>query len=550
MKHSEEMGNFAPRCRSWSAADALLAVLPAVTGLVLWAPVLEQGLSLGDEGWLISGASRIVEGEVLYRDVFRSYGPGIFHSCAWLLRGFGEDVLVARWGWLGLLASLAGLSFLVARRLLPRGSAVMVALIPVVIRAPYYKAFVPLSLVAGLALVFPLIRERLRRSTCWWVGAGIGALAMFRQEVAAYSLLIGLASLALARLAPNSPDSSRPRLVSTALSLFGGVALVWVPFLVWLTIDGALLPALQQLTTAGVRGNVQMTLPFPEFTRIWRGPERLESSALYFPTAAVLGAVAVTATSWLRRQWGERELCLLQWLAMGLLAHSVFLVRPDYSHAIQVFVLSGMLMAVSIHALWGTVGSRLRRVLGKLLAVGLSLWLLAFFPHAFEKKVRPPYGRMKNAVALEEPRASVRLPPRSAKTLRTVLEEIRASSADGEPILVGPHLSMLHFLADRPHPTPYDNLLPGFLGPGVEQSLVESLSAVNLVVINHKAWDGREEQRFLNYALDFAAALYRDFESHRKLEDYEFFLRRGHTPVDSSSPARPKKERRRKRSGN
>src|SRR5258707_8614339 len=49
-----------------------------------------------DEGIVLSGAERILRGEVPYRDFFSFYTPGSFYLVALVFRIFGDSLVVAR----------------------------------------------------------------------------------------------------------------------------------------------------------------------------------------------------------------------------------------------------------------------------------------------------------------------------------------------------------------------------------------------------------------------------------------------------------------------
>ena len=50
----------------------------AAAALTIWAPLVRVGLNLGDEGWLVTAIERMIGGESLYRDIVRTYGPGVY----------------------------------------------------------------------------------------------------------------------------------------------------------------------------------------------------------------------------------------------------------------------------------------------------------------------------------------------------------------------------------------------------------------------------------------------------------------------------------------
>ena len=71
-----------------------IALCVGLLALAVHAPGNDLGLSLGDEGYLVSGIERVRAGEVLYRDVVRNYAPANFIVLGWLFDLTGTDLLV------------------------------------------------------------------------------------------------------------------------------------------------------------------------------------------------------------------------------------------------------------------------------------------------------------------------------------------------------------------------------------------------------------------------------------------------------------------------
>lgn len=72
----------------------------------------------GDEGYLLTGAQRLLRGEALYRDFYHFLAPGAFIFLAFLFKLFGTHFLVARLATLLTGALLAALTYLLGEKLL------------------------------------------------------------------------------------------------------------------------------------------------------------------------------------------------------------------------------------------------------------------------------------------------------------------------------------------------------------------------------------------------------------------------------------------------
>ena len=92
-----------------TAAIATLAVL-------LQRRIFDRTAVAMDEGQLAAVARRILDGEVLYRDIHTGIGPGVYHVTAALFALFGRDLLVTRWAAVGVNAAIAVCLWLLATR--------------------------------------------------------------------------------------------------------------------------------------------------------------------------------------------------------------------------------------------------------------------------------------------------------------------------------------------------------------------------------------------------------------------------------------------------
>lgn len=92
------------------------AILVSVATLFLL-PFMRLVIAQSDEGWLLCGAIRIVQGQVFARDFFELAGPGGFYLVALFFKLFGSSFLVARLYLLFLLLGTAIAIFYLSSRL-------------------------------------------------------------------------------------------------------------------------------------------------------------------------------------------------------------------------------------------------------------------------------------------------------------------------------------------------------------------------------------------------------------------------------------------------
>ena len=175
---------------------ALVSALAALIG-GFYLSFAQYGFDVLEEGYFLTNAWRVMQGDVPYRDFDAPYTPGIFYLYAWIFERFGRNVVVLRE-----LHVIARVVFFLA--LYATGRRVC---------SPFYAALPPLLILAvdtvpgvwslhpgwlttpcsilGVACVAAYLRGR----GAWWlVVAGLcsGVAFAFKQNLAAYGLMAAL----------------------------------------------------------------------------------------------------------------------------------------------------------------------------------------------------------------------------------------------------------------------------------------------------------------------------------------------------------------------
>lgn len=178
-----------------------------------------------DEGIILQGATRILDGQIPYRDFFSFYTPGSFYLVAALFRFFGNAFVVARSSLALAGAVCSVITYLLCRRVCSRGVSVLVAALATVTGAAfrflvlhncYSTLFACLTLYASLRFLQTL-------SARWAFATGsLTAITFLFEQSKGGGLAIGLL-LGFLLL--------RKRLFKNLVHLIGlGVGLAW-PFL-------------------------------------------------------------------------------------------------------------------------------------------------------------------------------------------------------------------------------------------------------------------------------------------------------------------------------
>jgi len=175
---------------------------------------------------------------------------------------------------------------------------------------------------------------------------------------------------------------------------------------------------------------------------------------LYLPLVVVAAAAGVLGARLLcagadARARRALPLALFAALALGTLAF-----RADYYHLRQVLPVTLVLLAWLLTLLRATA---LQRGWPRWAAVGVVLPLGLVLAVNVGEAVA---NRATLAAPLETARGTVLVDATTARDLGGLLRDLAAQTAPGEPIYVAPAETAIYFLADRPNPTRFGQLVP------------------------------------------------------------------------------------------
>jgi len=148
-----------------------------------------------DEGIVLQGAQRILQGQVLYRDFFSYFTPGSYYWMALLFKLFGSSILVGRAALIVYGGLFSALTYLIARRVCARWSALLACYAVLLTCLPF--RFVVLhnwdsTLLAYLTLYCALLVFE-RGGRAWAVAAGsFAALTILFEHSKGVGLVLGL----------------------------------------------------------------------------------------------------------------------------------------------------------------------------------------------------------------------------------------------------------------------------------------------------------------------------------------------------------------------
>jgi hypothetical protein len=322
-------------------ARAAMPVIGVVLALLWQWPGLYNGLNIYDEGIILFGAARIMNGELPYRDFWTQYSPGQYYFLAALFSVTGQSVLAARW-WDMLTRALLALACaaLAAQAGGRRAAAPIWAF--TVIWLTFY-GFFSYPIFQGLLFSFVCIALFLhaRRDPRWNLAAGLsfGAAFAFRHDMAAYLAVALVITRAVDGVFAREPFMiwlrSWVRFVVGAAVIVAPVALF---FLLQVNVHEL---ATQLLIFPLTEFPKVRDLPYPEFTG---APDSLP----FYVPFAIYGLSLIIAVRELARPIDAASragaLAMLAVVMFGVFGFNQARVRSDLIHTVHFFLTSLLLL--------------------------------------------------------------------------------------------------------------------------------------------------------------------------------------------------------------
>jgi len=162
----------------------LFIVIP---GFCYYISFFNYGISLGDEGFFVYGAERVLQGQLPMSD-FTSYPPGSYFLLALLFKVFGVNLLVSRLMEMTFLIINGLLVFYVGKRLMPEKWALIPSFILIISPGFWHKVFLTFGLLLPLIMLLRFL-EKKTITRILGVGWAIGIALIFRIESALFSVI-------------------------------------------------------------------------------------------------------------------------------------------------------------------------------------------------------------------------------------------------------------------------------------------------------------------------------------------------------------------------
>ena len=442
-----------------------------------------------DEGIVLQGATRILSGQLPYRDFFSFYTPGSFYLVAGLFRVLGNSFLVARTSLAATGALCSVITYLLSRRVSSRGISIFVAILATAVGAAF--RFLVLhncysTLFACLA-VYSFVRlvEDPRFTWGFSTGSFVAVTFLIEQSKGGGLALGVILGLLLLRGTERSTKST-----VTAL----GTGLAW-PFVLTFAYFGAHHAVGAMLSSwlwplyhyTGANRVPYGWLNWSDSARnaIFRsGPwfVRVAKAIAISPgiVVAVLPLVAVGLLLYwaIRLQESENNPVANYYVAVcsalsGLL-FSITIVRADILHFMYLAPLWYVVLAwiLGAHSQPSNLLRKARPLLVLYTAAALGMLAFAMLLATTGAKnwIQTRRGDIKTREA------------------DNVIAYVQAHSTAGETLLVYPYLPLYNYLTSTKSPTRFDFFQPGMNTPEQAEEIVKTLVAERTSTVLFEPW--------------------------------------------------------------
>lgn len=521
-----------------------IAVLLASLVLLL-AGIDRRSLGLYDEGVIVYGAARVLDGEVPHRDFWSVYPPGQFLAIAGLFKIFGPSLLVERVWDAFVRAAIALVTYLIADRLTTRDHATVAWLMClgwVWVVGFYGYPLLPAALFTMISAYFFIrfLQEPKNKWMLFAAGMSIGVAATFRHDIGFYTFLAEGVSLAVFYALPKQADAPSPALGPIGfrgglLSLCMGTGLAGLPVALYLVLQVPLSDLWSQLFVFPTTVYLETrSIPYPTVAdrqfgiaemvageAAWELVPFLKLIPFYFHFVVLAAAVIFLVTA--RTNSKEQESLDCRWrviLFLAILIAVLFLkslVRPSYIHLIHVVIPSLVLAFVLMKELRGPA-QRAAALLVGLSMIGMAGKPLGQVFHEIGSGVNligqassDEAGILDNAVRVYRAIAGDGGGPIRARYVLVspdqvaAVEFIQARVPEDEKIFVGNlrhdriFISdvMFYFLSGRHSGTKFHELHPGLTTTaGIQRQIIDDLIDNSVVyVVLYEAPDSGEPNK-------------------------------------------------------
>jgi len=334
---------------SWASSVTGQTVAVGLASFIALLLTMPRTLNIFDEGIVLTGAERVLAGEVPHRDFVSIYGPAQYYIVAAIMRLTGDHFLAPRLYDVVIRAAVVAAVFGVVRS---QASVAVAGLFAVLCGAwmltseNYLYAVFPCALLvlAGSWAVVRFARAEWGAGSMFGAGLCTGLTALLRYDVGSFLLLAHL--VAIAALAAIGPRPLLRRSVLGCLAYGFGVALVFVPAAAAFLAVSPVQPFSDDVIAYGTHVYpATRNLPFPNLAALRADPGQ---ASVYLPLLAAMLALFEVLRTARRLPPGLGTTSLVVFGAASVLLFLKGFVRVSTIHMLLAIVPSLVVLAIVV----------------------------------------------------------------------------------------------------------------------------------------------------------------------------------------------------------
>ena len=437
-----------------------------------------------DEGILVQGAQRILNGEVLYRDFFSFFTPGSYYLLALVFKLFGSSLLVARTVLVFFGAIYSAFTYVIARRVCSQRSSFFAAAVVLATALPY-RFLVLHNWDSTLWACFALycgLRSIEKQNWGWSFATGsFAALTFVFEQSKGAGLILGFAAgiVALRFLSPKTNFNVAAGLTGLAWPIAATFAYFGVHHsLREMIVDWAWPLAHYSAANKvpyGYQGWSDATRHALFGSGAWLA--RIFylltfSASLWIPVLPLLEAIFLVywiVRSRLEGVSSKSAYYIFVCATLSGLLLSVVLVRADIIHFIYLQPLFILVLAWMVDGrdIPGKSFPKIRPALVAFVAISLTMFAAPLLMRAASARFVIPTRRG------------------ALKSLGndSVIDYVQAKVPPGEIMFVYPYLPLYNYLTATRNPTRYEYFQPGMNTPEQAQEILADLRSKQVAYV-------------------------------------------------------------------
>ncbi|MBD3156319.1 hypothetical protein GF369_00675 [Candidatus Peregrinibacteria bacterium] len=462
-----------------------IIVVAALFGLALYvvtymlpsAYMLTKPLNVYDEGFLVTGAKRIAQGEVPYRDFWALYQPFNYLMLSGIFKIGGESIMVERLYASALGFFNLGALYLLFRMKTGRLMAGFAALTFLLFMSPM-KLFHGLLIISITLITYLLGRKKESGRWAYVVGILVGLTFITRLD---FGLLIGFVAFVSTFLLYGK---QMKKIIMMNAKMACGFLIVYIPILIWLGINGALLPYVQQTLYYPFFGGfvAQRQLLLPSILSPWKGIGGTLSFIVNWYFWVVVIGVFIGGMLLTKYKRIQKQFIVFFILCMGSLPY--LFQRTDFPHLVGINILG--LAFIYYVIITGAIKDK--RLYIAVFIVPLLLFYYPFKTYFLRSYTEPTAMRVYSYYEMPLPVSE------HNDNLERLRDDVLQTVDKNEPLYIGLadhstlfiNNSMLYFMLPNPIATRYHELHPGVANTvPVQREIIGELEKVDYVVL----WD-------------------------------------------------------------